>query len=93
MTSQKLNEEHEILRRFMAVVVSSAFRDSLIDLCPNREKSHVAADFNWLELAPQHDRGATAAFTKHRSTRWEICLVRETLRIPGEVYTTFSQNL
>ena len=29
MTSQKLNEEHEILRRFMAVVVSSAFRDSL----------------------------------------------------------------
>ena len=25
MTSQKLNEEHEILRRFMAVVVSSAF--------------------------------------------------------------------
>ena len=31
MTSQKLNEEHEILRRFMAVVVSSAFKDSLID--------------------------------------------------------------
>ena len=30
MTSQKLNEEHEILRRFMAVVVSSAFWDSLI---------------------------------------------------------------
>ena len=29
MTSQKLNEEHEILRRFMAVVVSSAFRSSL----------------------------------------------------------------
>ena len=29
MTSQKLNEEHEILRRFMAVVVSSAFWDSL----------------------------------------------------------------
>ena len=25
MTSQKLNEEHEILRRFMAVVISSAF--------------------------------------------------------------------
>ena len=35
MTSQKLNEEHEILRRFMAVVVSSAFRDSLPKLvCP-----------------------------------------------------------
>ena len=32
MTSQKFNEEHEILRRFMAVVVSSAFRDSLIPL-------------------------------------------------------------
>ena len=32
MTSQKLNEEHEILRRFMAVVVSSAFRDSLTRL-------------------------------------------------------------
>ena len=32
MTSQKLNEEHEILRRFMAVVVSSAFWDSL-SLC------------------------------------------------------------
>ena len=30
MTSQKLNEEHEILCRFMAVVVSSAFSDSLI---------------------------------------------------------------
>ena len=30
MTSQKLNEEHEILRRFMAVVVSSAFKNSLI---------------------------------------------------------------
>ena len=30
MTSQKLNEEHEILRRFMAVVVSSAFKSSLI---------------------------------------------------------------
>ena len=30
MTSQKLNEEHEILRRFMAVVVSSAFTNSLI---------------------------------------------------------------
>ena len=30
MTSQKLNEEHEILRRFMAVVVSSAFWASLI---------------------------------------------------------------
>ena len=30
MTSQKLSEEHEILRRFMAVVVSSAFWDSLI---------------------------------------------------------------
>ena len=29
MTSQKLNEEHEILRRFMAVVVSSAFWASL----------------------------------------------------------------
>ena len=29
MTSQKLNEEHEILRRFMAVVVSSAVWDSL----------------------------------------------------------------
>ena len=29
MTSQKLNEEHENLRHFMAVVVSSAFRDSL----------------------------------------------------------------
>ena len=29
MTSQKLNEEHEILRRFMAVVVSSAFENSL----------------------------------------------------------------
>ena len=29
MTSQKLNEEHEILRRFMAVVVSSAFKNSL----------------------------------------------------------------
>ena len=29
MTSQKLHEEHEILRRFMAVVVSSAFWDSL----------------------------------------------------------------
>ena len=31
MTSQKLNEEHEILRRFMAVVVSSAFKNSLIN--------------------------------------------------------------
>ena len=30
MTSQKLNEEHEILRRFMAVVVSSAFKNSFI---------------------------------------------------------------
>ena len=29
MTSQKLNEEHEILHRFMAVVVSSAFWASL----------------------------------------------------------------
>ena len=29
MTSKKLNEEHEILRRFMAVVVSSAFWGSL----------------------------------------------------------------
>ena len=29
MTSQKLNEGHEILRRFMAVVVSSAFKNSL----------------------------------------------------------------
>ena len=29
MTSQKLNEEHAILRRFMAVVVSSAFKNSL----------------------------------------------------------------
>ena len=29
MTSRKLNEEHEILRRFMAVVVSSAFKNSL----------------------------------------------------------------
>ena len=29
MTSEKLNEEHAILRRFMAVVVSSAFRKSL----------------------------------------------------------------
>ena len=29
MTSQKLNEEHEILRRFMAVVLSSAFKNSL----------------------------------------------------------------
>ena len=29
MTSHKLHEEHEILRRFMAVVVSSAFWDSL----------------------------------------------------------------
>ena len=29
MASQKLNEEHEILRRFMAVVVSSAFCDFL----------------------------------------------------------------
>ena len=29
MTSQKLNEEHEILRRFMALVVSSAFKNSL----------------------------------------------------------------
>ena len=34
MTSQKLNEEHEILRRFMAVVVSSAFWDSLISFEP-----------------------------------------------------------
>ena len=33
MTSQKLNEEHEILRRFMAVVVSSAFWASLNILC------------------------------------------------------------
>ena len=32
MTSQKLNEEHEILRRFMAVVVSSAFKNSLMYL-------------------------------------------------------------
>ena len=32
MTSQKLNEEHELLRRFMAVVVSSAFRDSLSNI-------------------------------------------------------------
>ena len=30
MTSQKLNEEHAILRRFVAVVVSSAFKNSLI---------------------------------------------------------------
>ena len=30
MTSQKLHEEPEILRRFMAVVVSSAFWDSLL---------------------------------------------------------------
>ena len=30
MTGQKLNEEHEILRRFMAVVVSSAFKNSLM---------------------------------------------------------------
>ena len=30
MTSQKLNEEHEFLRRFMAVVVSSGFTDSLM---------------------------------------------------------------
>ena len=30
MTSQKLDEEHEILRRFIAVVVSSAFKNSLI---------------------------------------------------------------
>ena len=29
MTSQKLNEEYEILRRFVAVVVSSAFKNSL----------------------------------------------------------------
>ena len=29
MESEKLNKEHEILRRFMAVVVSSAFRDEL----------------------------------------------------------------
>ena len=29
MTSQKLNKEHEILRRFMAVVVSSVFKNSL----------------------------------------------------------------
>ena len=29
MTSQKLNEEHEILRHFMAVVVSSAFKNSM----------------------------------------------------------------
>ena len=37
MTSQKLHEEHEILRRFMAVVVSSAFRDSLMNAAdPNR---------------------------------------------------------
>ena len=32
MTSQKLNEEHEIFRRFMAVVVSSAFWASLRNL-------------------------------------------------------------
>ena len=32
MTSQKLSEEHEILRRFMAVVVSSAFKNSLNNL-------------------------------------------------------------
>ena len=34
MTSQKLHEEHEILRRFMAVVVSSASWDSLINPTP-----------------------------------------------------------
>ena len=32
MTSQKLNEEHEILRSFMAVAISSAFWASLIRL-------------------------------------------------------------
>ena len=32
MTSQKLNEEHELLRHFMAVVVSSAFGDCLTNV-------------------------------------------------------------
>ena len=33
MTSQKLNEEHEISRRFMAVVVSSAFNQKTREGC------------------------------------------------------------
>ena len=34
MTSQKLNEEHDILRRFMAVFVSSAFKKALSAVAP-----------------------------------------------------------
>ena len=49
MTSQKLNEEHEILRRFMAVVVSSAFKNYLINCRSNKRPvgNFGDADLRW----------------------------------------------
>ena len=56
MTSQKLNEEHEILRRFMAVVVSSAFKNSLRNMAGSCETSRTTSEppgsyeISWLDV-------------------------------------------
>ena len=47
MTRQKLNEEHEILRRFMAVVVSSAFRNSLTLVLTRHEPPRLRNNQAW----------------------------------------------